>query len=160
MSHIAGTVLDLLKSQGLSLGVVESATGGLISHLITNIPGSSDGYKGGVTAYANETKARVLGVSAATLARCGAVSAEVASEMALGGQRALNVDICLSDTGIAGPGGATPDKPVGLFYMGLAYGDTVISRKYLFCGSREEIKDAAAEAGLVWLQEHLSGRLL
>ena len=150
-------ILSLLERHNLRLGVVESATGGLISHLLTNIPGVSDWYKGSVTAYANETKANVLGVSWNTLERCGAVSAEVAEEMAAGGRRALGVDICLSDTGIAGPGGATEAKPVGLFYLGLAHGDLVTSQRRLFAGSREEIKSAAAEAVLMWLIEYLTG---
>jgi len=150
-------VLDLLKSRDLRLGVVESATGGLISHLLTNIPGSSDCYKGGITAYANEIKVNAVAVSTVLLERHGAVSSEVAQEMAAGGKRALGVDICLSDTGIAGPGGATPEKPVGLFYLGLAHGDLVLSRKFIFTGSRAEIKTAAAETGLAWLREYLAG---
>ncbi|MCL2149921.1 MAG: CinA family protein [Dehalococcoidia bacterium] len=157
MLHIEEAILGLLHSHGLTVGVVESATGGLISHRLTNVPGISDGYKGGITAYANETKINVLGVAAATLERHGAVSMEVAAEMAAGGQRILKVDICLSDTGIAGPGGATPAKSVGLFYLGLAHGKHVLSRQYIFTGSREEIKTAAAEAGLVWLREYLMG---
>ena len=150
-------ILSLLKRHNLSLGVVESATGGLLSHLLTNVPGISDHYKGSITSYANETKMNVLGVATATLKLYGAVSPGVAEEMAVGGMRVLNVDICLSDTGIAGPGGATPEKPVGLFYIGLSHGSMVTSRKYVFAGGRDDNKQAAAEAGLAWLKEYLAG---
>jgi nicotinamide-nucleotide amidase len=138
--------------------VVESATGGLLSHLITNVPGSSDFYKGSVTSYANETKIKVIGVKAATLEKYGSVSPQVAEEMAAGGRKVLAVDICLADTGIAGPGGATPGKAVGLFYIGMANRDGVSSRKHEFHGSREENKRRAAEAALGWLKEYLESK--
>jgi PncC family amidohydrolase len=146
----------LLRQKGLTLGTVESATGGLISHLVTNVPGSSDYFKGAVTAYANETKVNVIGVRAATLKRYGAVSPQVAEEMAAGGKRVLGVDICLADTGIAGPGGATPGKAVGLFYLGMAYKDGVYSRKYEFHGTRIQNKKSAAKAALGWLKKYLA----
>jgi nicotinamide-nucleotide amidase len=146
---------DLLRRKGLTLGAVESATGGLISHRITNVPGSSDYYKGSVTAYSNETKIKVVGVKAGTIERYGAVSPQVAEEMALGGRRLLAVDVCLADTGIAGPSGATPDKPVGLFYLGLAHQDGAFSQRHEFHGDREQNKRSAAEAALGWLQEYL-----
>jgi nicotinamide-nucleotide amidase len=155
-SALAGEIGDLLRRKGLTLGVVESATGGLISHLITGIPGSSDYFKGSVTSYANETKINLIGVKAETLEKHGAVSLQVAEEMALGGRKLLSVDICIADTGIAGPGGATPDKAVGLFYLGLAYKDGVFTRKHEFHGTREENKQSAAEAALEWLKEYLS----
>ncbi|GAI26169.1 unnamed protein product, partial [marine sediment metagenome] len=121
MAHLEKEIGDLLRQKGLTLGVVESATGGLISHLITNIPGSSDYYKGSVTAYSNEAKIKVVGVKEDTIKKYGAVSHQVAEEMARRGRRALAVDICLADTGIAGPSGTTPGKPVGLFYIGLSH---------------------------------------
>jgi PncC family amidohydrolase len=145
----------LLRQKGLTLGVVESASGGLISHRMTNVPGSSDYYKGSVTAYSNEVKIRVVGVREATLNRYGAVSAEVAEEMAQGGRRLLATDICLADTGIAGPTGATPEKPVGLFYIGLSHKGGTFSRKHNFHGDREQNKQSAAEAALGWLKEYL-----
>ena len=145
----------LLRQKGLTLGVVESASGGLISHCITNVPGSSDYYKGAVTAYSNEVKIRVVGVREATINRYGAVSAEVAEEMARGGRRILATDICLADTGIAGPSGATPQKPVGLFFIGLSHGERTYSRKHNFHGDREQNKQSAAEAALSWLKEYL-----
>jgi len=111
--------LDLaLARSGLTVGVVESASGGLVSHFITSIPGCSQYYKGSVTSYSNEIKIGVVGVNGDTIARYGAVSDQVSREMAQGGRNLLAVDICLADTGIAGPGGVLPDKPVGLFYIG------------------------------------------
>jgi nicotinamide-nucleotide amidase len=151
---------ELLRSKGLTLGAVESATGGLISHLITNVPGSSDYFKGSVTSYANETKINVIGVKAATLKKYGAVSYQVAEQMAAGGRKLLNVDICVADTGIAGPGGATPAgatpaKAVGLFYLGLAAKDGVSNRKHEFHSTREENKRDAAITALEWVKEYL-----
>jgi len=145
----------LLRRKGLTLGVVESASGGLISHLITNTPGSSDYYKGSVTSYSNEAKIKIVGVSEATINRYGVVSAEVAKEMAQGGRKILGVDICLADTGIAGPSGATPGKPVGLFFIGLAHKGGTFSQKHNFHGDREQNKQSAAEAALSWLKEYL-----
>jgi nicotinamide-nucleotide amidase len=147
----------LLHQKGLTMGVVESASGGLISHLITNVPGSSDYYKGSVTAYSNEVKVRVVGVKEETINRCGAVSAEVAEEMAQGGRKILGADICLADTGIAGPAGAAPEKPVGLFFIGLSHGEKTSSQKHNFHGEREQNKKSAAEAALGWLKEYLLG---
>jgi nicotinamide-nucleotide amidase len=146
---------NLLRHMGLTLGAVESATGGLISHLITNVPGSSDYYRGSVTAYSNEVKIRVVGVREDTLNQYGAVSHQVAEEMAEGGRKMLAVDICLADTGIAGPGGATQEKPVGLFYLGLSHRAGTFSRKHLFSGNRGQNKRDAAEAALTWLKEYL-----
>jgi len=147
----------LLREKGLTLGVVESATGGLISHRITNVPGSSDYYKGSVTAYSNEVKIRVVGVKEATISRYGAVSHQVAEEMAQGGRKVLAADICLADTGIAGPGGATPEKPVGLFYIGLSDEAGNYSREHHGHGNRQQNKLQAAETALAWLKEYLTG---
>ncbi len=148
---------DLLRRNELTLGAVESATGGLISHRITNVPGSSDYYKGSVTAYSNEVKSGVGGVGEDTLIQYGAVSPQVAEEMAEGGKLLLGVDICIADTGIAGPSGATADKEVGLFYLGLSHGESTYSRKHQFRGNREQNKQSAAEAALRWLKEYLVG---
>jgi nicotinamide-nucleotide amidase len=155
MAGIEYEIRDLLKQRKLTVGVVESATGGLISHEITGVPGSSDYFKGAVVSYSNEVKIKVVGVKAATLKKYGAVSLQVAEEMAAGGRKLLAVDICLADTGIAGPGGATPGKPVGLFYLGLAHKGGVFSRKHEFYGSRIQNKKSAAEAALKWLKEYL-----
>ena len=155
MASLEEEIGGLLRRKGLTLGVVESATGGLISHLITNVPGSSDYYKGSVTAYSNETKIKVVGVEADTIEQYGAVSSQVAEEMALGGRRVLAVDICLADTGIAGPAGATLGKPMGLFYLGLSHQVGPLSQRHEFHGDREQNKRSAAEAALRWLKEYL-----
>jgi nicotinamide-nucleotide amidase len=147
----------LLRQKGLTLGIVESATGGLLSHRITNIAGSSDYYKGSVTAYSNQVKIGVVGVNEATLNQYGAVSAEVAGEMAEGGCKTLSADICVADTGIAGPSGASAGKGVGLFYIGLSHGERTFSRKHNFKGDRGQNKQSAAEAALQWLKEYLAG---
>lgn len=155
MSSPGQEVGNLLRQKGLTLGVVESASGGLISHLITNVAGSSDYYRGSVTAYSNEVKIKVVGVREETISQYGAVSAQVVEQMAQGGRQVLGADICLADTGIAGPGGATPTKPVGLFYIGLAHQAGTYSQQHHFQGSREQNKLAAAEKALSWLQEYL-----
>lgn len=155
MANIEQDVGNLLRQKGLTLGIVESATGGLISHLITNVPGSSDYYQGSVTAYSNKTKISVVGVKEETINKYGAVSSQVAEEMAQGGRKILTADICLADTGIAGPGGATPGKPVGLFYIGLSHQTGTCSRQHNFQGDREQNKRYAAGAALGWLQEYL-----
>lgn len=155
MASLEQEVGDLLRQRSMTLGTVESATGGLISHRITNVPGSSDYYKGSVIAYSNEAKVRVIGVKEATLDRYGSVSAPVAEEMAEGGRKLLSVDICIADTGIAGPGGATPEKPAGLFYLGLSIQGEAYSRQYNFSGNREQNKQDAAETALKWLREYL-----
>jgi len=155
MADLEQEVGNLLRQKGLTLGIVESATGGLISHLITNVPGSSDYYKGSVTAYSNEVKIKVVGVKADTINKYGAVSYQVAEEMAQGGRKILATDICLADTGIAGPSGATPGKPVGLFYIGLSHQAGTYSQKHYFQGNREQNKRQATEAALGWLKEYL-----
>ncbi len=156
MTSLEQEIGNLLRRERLTLGVVESATGGLISHRITNIPGSSDYYKGSVTAYSNEAKIKVVGVEEATISQYGAVSYQVAEEMAKGGRKLLAVDICLADTGVAGPGGATPEKPEGLFYIGLSYKGGTFSQKHNFHGNREQNKWSAAEVALGWLKKYLT----
>lgn len=139
----------------LTIGAVESATGGRIADRITNVPGSSEYFKGSVVAYSNEVKMALFGVKKATLEDYGAVSEQTALEMAQGGRKLLNVDICVSDTGIAGPSGDTPEKPVGLFYLGMAAGDADLSQKHTFPGNREENKRDATEAVLNMLKQYL-----
>ena len=139
----------------LTIGTVESATGGRIADRITNVPGSSDYFKGSVVAYSNEVKIALLGVKKATLKKYGAVSEQTALEMARGGRKLLDVDICVSNTGIAGPSGANSEKPVGLFYVGLAAEDESFSQKHAFPGNREENKRDAAEAALNMLKQWL-----
>jgi PncC family amidohydrolase len=146
---------ELLRRRGLRLAVAESCTGGLIGHRLTNIPGSSDYYMGSVTAYAYEVKVRLLGVSWATLETYGAVSREVAIEMARGVRRSLEADIGLSVTGIAGPGGGTPEKPVGLTWIGFSSPDGEEARRFIWQGDRLQVKEQSAEAALGMLVEYL-----
>ena len=155
MASLEKEVVDLFEKHKLTLGIVESATGGLISHLITNVPGSSEFYQGSVTSYSNEIKIKIIGVKAETLKKYGSVSPQVAVEMASCGRKALAVDICVADTGIAGPGGATPGKAVGLFYIGMAHKGGVFSRKHEFHGTRLQNKKGAAEIALQWVKEYL-----
>jgi PncC family amidohydrolase len=142
--------------RSLTIGTVESATGGRIADRITNVAGSSDYFKGSVVAYSNEVKIALLGVRRETIENYSAVSEQTALEMARGGRKLLNVDICVSDTGIAGPSGGTPKKPVGLFYMGLATEDTSFSQTRILPGDREGNKRDAAEAALDMLKQYLT----
>ncbi len=145
--------------KSLTVGTVESATGGRIADRITNVPGSSDYFKGSVVAYSNEAKTGLVGVKKATLEDHGAVSEQTALEMARGGRRLLDVDICVSNTGIAGPAGSTASKPVGLFYLGLAAEDTSFSQTRIFPGDRDGNKRGAAEAALDMLKQYLVERI-
>ena len=128
MDEMTKTIGDILRSRKMTLGVIESATGGLISHRITNVAGSSEYYKGSITAYSNEIKNRIVGVKTETLEKYGSVSAQTAEELASGGKLVLEVDICIADTGVAGPGGGSSDKPVGLFYIGLSHESMTFNR--------------------------------
>jgi PncC family amidohydrolase len=141
--------------QSLTIGTVESATGGRIADLLTSVPGSSEYFKGSIVAYADEVKTALLGVGTDTIAQFGAVSEQTAVAMAEAGRRLLCVDLCVSDSGIAGPSGATDDKPVGLFYLGLATRDLSSSKRHVFGGDRERNKKRAAEAALIMLKHYL-----
>ncbi len=145
----------LLKEKGLTLGVAESCTGGLVQHRITEVPGSSDYFRGGLVAYANEFKSATLGVSLKTLKRHGAVSLPVAKGMAAGVRTLTRADLGLSLTGIAGPTGATPRKPVGLVYIALSSSKRVQGHRFLFSGSRSTVKLKAAQASLDLVRLHL-----
>ncbi len=138
-----------------SVATAESATSGGIADRLTDIPGSSDYVIGGIVAYSNDAKSRLLGVKASTLRDHGAVSAEVACEMAEGGRRMTGADVCVSDSGIAGPGGATQSKPVGLFYIALATHMGCTSREFRFHGDRAANKRFAIEAALTLLRDYL-----
>ena len=125
-------LLELLRGRGLSLGVAESFTGGLIGDQLTDIPGSSDVFLGGVTAYDNKVKTSLLGVREETLKKHGAVSEETVREMVRGARRLFNSDCAMATTGIAGPGGATPEKPVGLSYIAARLGEHEMVREFRF----------------------------
>ena len=156
-NEIAGLIRAYKSKTGkfLTIGTVESATGGRIADKITNVAGSSDYFLGSIIAYNNIIKMKIAGVSENTLRTIGAVSPETAHEMAEGGRRVLNIDICVSTTGIAGPGGATPTKPVGLFYTGLATVEGTTHEKHIFGGNREEIKQKATATALQMIKDHL-----
>ena len=156
MNTLEERIGTLLVEHDLTVGTVESATGGLISHRLTGVPGSSDYYLGSIISYSNEIKTGIVGVKTDSIARYGAVSATVAKQMAGGGRRLFGVDICLADTGIAGPGGGSANKPVGLFYLGFACKEGTFSRKHIFTGDRAMNKQAAAETALKWLEDYLS----
>ena len=145
----------LLLQRGATMASAESCTGGLIGHLVTNVPGSSDYYLGGVIAYANEVKQNILGVRAETLASVGAVSQETAIQMAHGVCRLLGADYGLSVTGIAGPTGATPGKPVGLVYIGLVGPGVERCERHVWGQDRVGNKVASARRALQMLIEHL-----
>ena len=149
----------LLRSRALKLAVAESCTGGLIGHRITNVAGSSDYFNGGVIAYANAAKVSLLGVSWSTLNTAGAVSRETVLEMAEGARHRLGADIAISASGIAGPTGGLPEKPVGTVWIGLAAPDGSRARIFCFPGNREQNKAAAAQAALAMLLDYLQGRL-
>ncbi len=149
------TTGGLLRTHGLSLAVAESCTGGLVAHMITQIAGSSDYFLGGVIAYSNRAKMKLLGVKRTTLNRYGAVSSETAAEMAKGAQDIFGADSALSTTGIAGPAGGTDAKPVGLVYIALAMKGKTITARHVFTGTRHEIKARAARASLRMLRNYI-----
>ena len=134
---MAEVIGRMLKAKNNTLALAESCTGGYISHLITSVAGSSEFYKGSVTAYSNQIKENVLGVSNKTLIEFGAVSEEMAKEMALGAKRVLNTDFALATTGIAGPGGGTADKPVGTVWIAIASPNGTMAQKFVFGDNRE-----------------------
>jgi len=135
---LAEVIGRMLLKGGKSMAVAESCTGGYVSHLITLVPGCSDYYKGSVTAYSNEIKEIVLGVNTETLNQFGAVSKEVALEMVEGVKKALNADYAISTTGIAGPTGGTPEKPVGTVWIGVSGPNKTFAKKYVFVGDHRE----------------------
>ncbi len=140
----------------LTIGTVESATAGRICDRLTGIPGSSEYFAGSLVAYSDHLKVALLGVQRATIDSHGAVSEQTAIEMAEGGRRLLGVDVCVSDTGVAGPGGSSPGKPVGLFYFALAAEDTCLAEMRVFTGDRSENKQAAADKALDMLVKYLT----
>lgn len=145
----------LLQERGLKLGMAESCTGGLVGNRITNIPGSSEYFMGGVISYAYEAKVSILGVSWDTLNTFGAVSHETVLEMARGVKKLFDVDIGVSISGIAGPGGGTLDKPVGTTWVGLVANDVERTREFHFDGNREENRASSADAALQMLVDYL-----
>jgi PncC family amidohydrolase len=130
----------MLLERGLTISAAESCTGGWISKLLTDLPGSSGHFLGGVVAYSDGVKKRVLGVRPETLARFGAVSEETCREMCLGVQALTGSDVAVSVTGVAGPGGGSPEKPAGTVYAGFLVAEEVIVRRFSFRGGRESVR--------------------
>lgn len=141
------------------MSAAESCTGGLIGACITDIPGSSDVFLGSAVTYSNEAKVSVLGVSEDSLRRFGAVSEQVAREMASGSVRIYGSDVAVAVTGIAGPGGATPGKPVGLVYIAVADGPRTVVTRNSFDGDRERIREQTVEAACALLHDLIRGLL-
>ena len=139
---------DLLKQCGLQLSVAESCTGGLLSHRITKVPGSSNYFAGGAVTYSNELKHDLLGVDHELLVRCGAVSPETAEAMARGVRKRCNTDVGVSITGVAGPDGGSPQKPVGTVYIGISHQQGTTVHKFNLRGNRNRIQSMAAQTGL------------
>jgi nicotinamide-nucleotide amidase len=152
---ISEIVIDLCRSRGLTLATAESCTGGLVASRITSVPGASDVFVGSVVAYANDVKELGLGVSAELLAQHGSVSAQVAAAMAAGARERLGADVAVAVTGVAGPGGGTPEKPVGLVFAHAAGPEGEKSVRTELPGDREMIRGRATAASL-----HLVRRLL
>lgn len=144
----AEKLVEALVSSSSVCAVAESCTGGGVGSAITSVPGSSAVFAGGIVSYSNEVKEKVLGVSAENLSRFGAVSALVAEEMAVGARRLTGADIAVSVTGIAGPGGGSASKPVGLVWFAVSSDGCVRSEKALFDGDRGQIRAMAVERAL------------
>ncbi len=154
---LASVVGEALRQRGLTLAVAESFTAGAMGAAITTIPGSSRYFLGGVTAYSNRAKQDLLGVDPSSLERVGAVSAEVAEQMASGARSRLGADLALSSTGIAGPDGGSAEKPVGLCFLGIASADGTRSHRFVLGGTREEVTARATAYALDLLRRHLQG---
>jgi len=152
---LAEVVGEMLRKAHLTLGTAESCTGGLVGDIITGVKGSSDYYLGGVIAYSNRTKMNVLGVREKTLARYGAVSSQTVKEMAKGVCAVIGTDCGIAVSGIAGPGGGTKEKPVGLVYIGVNFREKLWVEKHLFSGTRRVIKERSAYSALDLLRRVL-----
>lgn len=148
-------VVGLLKEKGLTVSTAESCTGGLIAKRLTDIDGASEVFMSGIVSYDNQAKIDLLGVSPETLQAHGAVSEKTALEMVRGVKKACGTDVALAVTGIAGPGGGTPDKPVGLVYIGFADSEISTAERYLFAGDRETIRWQTANTALNKLRVYL-----
>lgn len=146
---------EKLRARGLKLATAESCTGGLVADRLTDVPGSSNYFLGGIVAYAYEAKVALLDVSWDTLRAVGAVSREVVLEMARGARKALSADLAVSVSGIAGPGGGLPDKPVGTTWLGLVTPDGEWTRFFVWDRDRRGNKELSAEAALQFVLDYL-----
>jgi nicotinamide-nucleotide amidase len=148
-------VSNLLKKLKLTIATAESCTGGLIAHTLTNVSGSSDYFDRGIISYSNNAKIKLLDVSEELLKKYGAVSEQVAKAMVDGVRKKSNVDIGIATTGIAGPTGGTPNKPVGLVYIAISTSNSTCVKKYQFTGNRLENKEQTCNEALLLLYDYL-----
>jgi nicotinamide-nucleotide amidase len=154
MEEVVGLAL---MNKNLTISVAESCTGGLIGHRLTNIPGSSGYFQGGIVGYSNQSKSDLLQVIPETLEKYGAVSDRSVREMARGVRRHIKTDLGLAVTGIAGPDGGSDEKPVGTVFVGLATAEDTFSGKYRFWGKREQVKLNASTMALDWVRRYVNG---
>ena len=160
VNSVQEVCFNLLREKGLTMGTAESCTGGLIAKLMTDLPGSSQVFNGGIVSYTNGVKAGVLGVSQDLLDEYGAVSAQVAEAMARGAKAVLGCDVAVSATGVAGPDSDDRGNPVGLVYLGLAYGDQCIVQEFhAGRGDRDRVRRMAAGTALDMVRRHLTDLL-
>ena len=155
MKALAEELGKLLLEKGLTLSTAESCTGGGIASVITSISGSSEYFKGGIVAYANEVKTALLGVSETTLEKHGAVSEETVQEMAKGAMKSMKTSCAIATSGIAGPGGGTPTKPVGTIWIAVACNNKIVTKKLQGDNGREKNTKNSIEKALSLLIEHL-----
>ena len=148
---------NMLRERRLTISLAESCTGGLIGNLLTNVSGSSNYFQEGLVVYSNQSKVDRLNVSSKTIERYGAVSDQTVREMAKGVKKSLNTDIGLAVTGIAGPDGGSKEKPVGTVFIGMTANNEIFSRRYLFWGTREQVKLNTATMALDWVRRYLNG---
>ena len=153
--NLEETVGDMLVKYGYTISTAESCTGGLLGHRFTNIPGSSTYYLGGVVSYSDDMKMKTLGVQENTLQEFGAVSKQTATEMAQGVRDLFGSDLAIAVTGIAGPGGGTAEKPVGLVYITLVHNDTVWAKEFKFFTDRKLNKQLSSQVALNMVRIHL-----
>jgi PncC family amidohydrolase len=155
VSALAAEVGELLRKRSLTLSVAESCTGGKIGDMLTDVPGSSDYFLGGIVSYSNQAKVDQLGVKRKSLDSVGAVSEEVAIQMVSGAIRAFGSDVAVSTTGIAGPTGATSEKPLGLVYIAVGSEKASVCAREVFKGGRLAVKEQAAVKALEMLKDFL-----
>jgi PncC family amidohydrolase len=155
LSPVLSPLQRILHKRRLTIAVAESCTGGLVAAALTDLPGSSEYFLGGVVAYANEAKVALLGVDKGTILRHGAVSRQVATQMAVGARNLFGSDLAVSVTGVAGPS-TEGDKPVGLTYIGASYGDKTLVRRHKWNGGRASNRVASVEAAIQLATEIVS----
>ncbi len=148
-------IVSLMREKNLTLAAAESCTGGMFSSRMIDVPGVSDIFKAGFVTYANEAKQNLIKVKEETLAQFGAVSEQTAREMVLGAMKAAKADMAVATTGIAGPGGGTKEKPVGLVYIACGSADNIVVERCFFDGSRSEIRQASVEHALEMLYREI-----